>query len=227
MHAIDRTRGWWICAASVVLFVVLAICARPFFSIGSAVRERQSLVEEVTRGEGEVFVSDQSAPLIRRLWGDKLFVTIVVKRDNDRDSSFMKKIAVSFPEADIRLSELPATPHELRMQSIPPSARMTTVTPEVPNDSYKRLTNNWFSQMAWTRHDICATSWTDPYFKEDCHGGRMYAGRVLRSCGVVSATGIGAWAEGWAASGWASHCAESNLVRPGDGLSLEGCSPRK
>src|SRR6266849_10041266 len=62
--------------------------------------------------------------------------------------------------------------------------------------------------------------------KENCHGGRMHAGEVLRVGSPDVAPGNGAGSQWGSAADGSSDRAESHLVRIGYRLSLEGCAPR-
>src|ERR1700730_799716 len=63
-----------------------------------------------------------------------------------------------------------------------------------------------------------------PIHKENCHGGRTYAGKVLRVGPTNVACGKAARLARWPTTDWAFDRVEGDLVRVGDGLSLERCA---
>src|SRR5450755_1227426 len=62
------------------------------------------------------------------------------------------------------------------------------------------------------------------FHKENCHGRRLHAGEILRVGPSYVASGNGDRSEGRSTAEGASYCAESDLVRAGDELSLERCA---
>src|SRR5271154_7075799 len=69
-----------------------------------------------------------------------------------------------------------------------------------------------------------ATTVSCSFYKENCYGRRSDAGEVLRVSPSVIAPGARAWPARWPATDWALSRFEGDLVRVGDGLSLERCA---